>query len=67
MYELYVDESHENNWVSEEDLLAKGILKKKRSNTFLNTDKNVGVGIQMREVHDAVEDALIKYSTFKKI
>lgn len=66
MYKMFVDNKFKNEWIKEEDLLGKNLVKCKRSNNVLNTDKLKEEGIPMREALDAVEDTIIKYGVLKK-
>lgn len=62
LYEKYVDSSHKNEWISEDNLVKLGLADKKRSNNIM-TSKNLGkYGITMRPVRQAVEDVLRKYA-----
>lgn len=62
MYEELVDPRHHNEWIKEEDLLAKGLVHKKRSNNIMTSLKLPKLGISMRPVKEAVRDALQKYA-----
>ncbi len=61
-----VDPEHTNEWISNEDLVKQGLAKKGRSNNFLASDRLQEVGIEMREVHDAMRDTMQKYAALKK-
>lgn len=61
MYEELVDSKHRNEWIKEEDLLAKGLVNKKRSNNTMTSLNLPKLGIIMRPVKEAVRDALQKY------
>ena len=62
LYEELVDPSHTNEWLTEEDLVTSGLAKKKRSNNILQSPNLDALGIAMRPIHEAVRDAMIKYS-----
>jgi len=62
LYEKYVDPSHSNEWISEEELVSLGLANKKRSNNIM-ASKNLGkYGITMRPIKEAIEDVLRKYA-----
>ena len=61
-----VDSDHTNEWISNEDLVKQGLAKKGRSNNFLSSERLKEVGIEMREVHDAMRDTMEKYAKLKK-
>jgi len=66
-YKLFVKPNHKNEWITAEELVSSGLAKKIRSNNILNSDSLRAIGIEMREVHDAIEDTMIKYANFLKI
>lgn len=61
LYEQIVDSSHKNEWISEEDLLDRGLVLKKRSNNVMASVNLPALGINMRPVHIAVRQTLEKY------
>lgn len=66
LYEQYVDPDHTNEWISNDDLVKQGLATKGRSNNFLSSERLKEVGIDMREVHVAMEDTMQKYAEAKK-
>ncbi|PIZ94012.1 MAG: hypothetical protein COX82_01510 [Candidatus Magasanikbacteria bacterium CG_4_10_14_0_2_um_filter_41_10] len=66
LYEQYVDPSHTNEWISNDDLVKQGLATKGRSNNFLSSEKLKELGIEMREVHEAMEATMKKYAELKK-
>jgi 3,5-epimerase/4-reductase len=66
LYEQYVDPSHTNEWIDNDELVKQGLATKGRSNNFLASERLGEVGIAMREVHDAMEDTMKKYAEAKK-
>ena len=67
LYKEHVDPEHKNEWITEEDLVSLGLAAKKRSNNILQSDNLRKLGIEMREVKEAVRDTMIKYAENKKI
>lgn len=67
LYEELVDPSHKNEWIKEEDLVALGLAKKKRSNNILYSENLAKLGISMPDVHEAVRKALVKYAAAKRV
>jgi hypothetical protein len=66
MYNEIVDPSHTNEWISAQELVMSGLAKKTRSNNILQSGNLAKLGIEMREVHEAVRDTLVKYAELKK-
>ncbi len=66
LYQELVDPAHTNEWISNDDLVKQWLAAKGRSNNFLNTDKLKALGIEMREVHDALRDTMEKYAKAKR-
>src|SRR3989339_3012 len=66
LYEEMVDPSHTNEWISNEDLVKQGLATKGRSNNFLASENLKNIGIEMREVHEAMKDTMGKYAKMKK-
>ncbi|HAT03877.1 MAG TPA: hypothetical protein DCS29_03850 [Candidatus Magasanikbacteria bacterium] len=66
LYEELVDPSHTNEWISNEDLVKQGLATKGRSNNFLASENLKNIGIEMREVHEAMKDTMGKYAKMKK-
>ena len=66
LYEEMVDPTHKNEWISNDDLVKQGLATKGRSNNFLSSENLSKVGIQMREVHEAMRDTMEKYTKMKK-
>jgi 3,5-epimerase/4-reductase len=66
LYEELVDPSHTNEWISNDDLVKQGLATKGRSNNFLHSENLAKIGIEMREVHEALRDTMEKYAKAKK-
>jgi len=62
LYKKYVDPAHECIWLSEEDLVEQGFVKKKRSNNIMSSENLEKLGIVMRPIKEAVEDAIKKFA-----
>ncbi|MDP2655941.1 MAG: hypothetical protein Q8P11_00005, partial [bacterium] len=62
----YVDPAHSCEWITEEELVTEGLVTKKRSNNIMVNERLVDLGIHMRPVLEAVEDAIKKYAEAKK-
>lgn len=67
LYEELVDPNHKNEWITNDDLVKQGLATKTRSNNFLASENLVKVGIEMREVHEAMRDIMTKYAELKKL
>lgn len=66
LYEELVDPNHTNEWISNDDLVQQGLAEKGRSNNFLASENLTKVGIEMREVHEALRDTMQMYAVLKK-
>jgi len=66
LYEELVDPDHTNEWITNDDLVKQGLATKGRSNNFLASENLAKVGIEMREVHDAMRDTMEKYAKAKQ-
>lgn len=62
LYKEYVDPNHQTEWIREEDLLAKGLTEKKRSNNILQSDRLRALGVEMRPIDVALRDTMIRYA-----
>ncbi len=66
LYKELVDPDFVCEWISEDDLVDQGLAKKRRSNNFLTSENLEKQGIEMRDVHEAMRDVMIKYAEAKK-
>ncbi|PIZ95196.1 MAG: hypothetical protein COX81_01470 [Candidatus Magasanikbacteria bacterium CG_4_10_14_0_2_um_filter_37_12] len=66
LYEDLVDPNHNNEWITNDDLVQQGLATKTRSNNFLASENLSKIGIEMREVHEAMRDTMEKYAVAKK-
>lgn len=62
MYEEYVDPSHKNEWIANDELVKSGLAVKGRSNNTLQSNNLEQIGIMMRPVKEAVRDTMKKYA-----
>lgn len=62
LYHKYVDPSHTNEWITEEELVAQGLAAKKRTNNIMSSKRLEALGIRMRPVSEAIEDTMRKYA-----
>lgn len=66
LYEEFVGPAKVKEWISEEDLLNKGLVKKKRSTNILQSSNLEKIGINMREVSLAARETMKKYAEILK-
>lgn len=66
LYEEMIDPAHKNEWISNDDLVKQGLATKGRSNNFLASENLAKIGIEMREVQQAIRDTMEKYGKAKK-
>lgn len=62
LYEKYVDKDHKNEWIEEGELVGCGLAVKKRSNNIMQSLRLKEYGLEMPDVHVAVEDAIKQYA-----
>jgi 3,5-epimerase/4-reductase len=66
-YEEIVDSNHNNEWISEDELVSQGHVAKTRSTNKLQNTRLAEYGIQMRPTEEAIKDLLKKYAeNFRK-
>lgn len=66
LYNELVDPAHTNEWIPNDDLVRQGLATKGRSNNFLASERLAAIGIEMREVHEALRDTMERYAAYKK-
>ncbi len=62
LYKEHVDPSHQNEWISNEELMSRGLAKAARSNCILQSERLRELGIEMRPIDVALRDTMIKYA-----
>jgi 3,5-epimerase/4-reductase len=62
LYRDYVDPSHSPRFISEEDLLARGLAKKARSNAVLESPRLAELGIRLRPIEQALRETMLAYA-----
>lgn len=62
LYEELVDPSHSNEWISEQDLVAQGLVDKLRSNNVMQSTRLQSLGIHLRPIDVALHDTMEKYA-----
>jgi glucose-1-phosphate thymidylyltransferase len=62
MYREYVDPNHSCEWIRDEDLVARGLATKQRSNNILQSIRLRELGIEMRPIDVALRDTMIRYA-----
>ncbi len=67
LYHEYVDPNHQVEWIREEDLVAKGLATKKRSNNVMQSKRLQELGIEMRPIDVALRDTMIRYAQAKRM
>ncbi len=66
LYKEFIDESINPTWITPEEMVKDGLVKKMRSNNKLQSENLEKLGITMREVHEAARETMIKYAVYKK-
>lgn len=66
LYQEYVDPSKQPVWITEDQLVAKGLAAKARSNNKLQSKRLESFGIAMRPIQEAVRDTMMRYAEQKK-
>jgi len=62
LYREYVDPNHVTEWIREEDLVAKGLATKMRSNNIMQSERLKALGIEMRPMDVALRDTMMRYA-----
>lgn len=62
LYQELVDPTHACEWISDEDLLAQGLVAGKRSNNVLQNRRLPEIDIHLRPIDVALRDAMEKYA-----
>jgi len=62
LYREYVDPNHSCEWITAENLVARGLAIKARSNCILQSEHLRELGIEMRPIDVALRDTMIKYA-----
>ena len=65
LYRLYVDHNHSCEWISDNELETRGLVKAKRSNCILSSTRLKELGIEMRPLETALIDTMMKYAAAK--
>jgi len=66
MYRELVDPSYSCTFITAEELTARGLATKARSNTILGSPRLAEFGIQMRPIEVALRDAMTQYAAAVK-
>lgn len=61
MYKKYINPDYKCDWISEEDLVEKKFVAKKRSNNIMQSENLEKNGIEMQIVKNAVEEVMKNY------
>lgn len=62
LYRELVDPAHRSQLISEDELLARGLVQKSRSNCVLASDRLAGAGITMRPIDQALRATMEAYA-----
>ncbi|MDO8583813.1 MAG: sugar phosphate nucleotidyltransferase, partial [bacterium] len=62
LYQEYVDPTHACEWITNENLLARGLISRPRSNCILQSPRLAELGITMRPIQEALRDTMQKYA-----
>lgn len=65
LYREFVNPQHQTEWISSEELVAKGLAAKARSNCILQSTRLQELGITMRPIELALRDTMMKYAVHK--
>lgn len=67
LYQEYVDPGKNPTWITEEELVVKGLAKKARSTNKLQSHNLEKLGILMRPVQEAARETMERYAKLKKL
>lgn len=62
LYRQYVDPTHSNEWITDNELVQRGLAVKGRSNCILQSDRLAKLGISLRPIDVALRDTMAKYA-----
>lgn len=62
LYRELVDPNHTCEWITNEELVTRGLATETRSNNILQSDRLRELGIYMRPIHEALRDTMGKYA-----
>lgn len=66
LYHEYVDPSHTNEWIQDQELASRGLTAKNRSTCILKSTRLAELGIHMRPIDIALRDTMTKYAPAKR-
>ena len=66
LYREFVDPNHRNEWITDEEMMKRGLAKAARSNCILQSDRLKTLGIEMRPIDVALRDTMMKYAAAKR-
>lgn len=66
LYREYVDPSHTNEWIQDQELATQGLAAKNRSTCILQSTRLAELGIHMRPIEIAMRDVMAKYAPLKR-
>lgn len=62
LYKELADPAHSNTWITEQELVERGLAKKMRSNAILQSTRLAELGITMRPIKEAIRETMEKYA-----
>lgn len=62
LYREFVDPNHRNEWITDEEMMKRGLAKAARSNCILQSERLKALGVEMRPIDVALRDTMMKYS-----
>ena len=66
LYRELVDPNHRNEWITDEEMMKRGLAKAARSNCILQSNRLQALGIEMRPIDIALRDTIMKYAATKR-
>lgn len=63
LYREYVNPTHACEWITNEALLARGLISRPRSNCILQSPRLAEIGITLRPIQEALKDTMRKYAS----
>lgn len=65
-YEQYVDPSHHCEWIKDEELVARGLTKARRSNCIMQSPRLEALGIRLPNIQERMREVVMEYAKKKK-
>lgn len=66
LYREFVDPNYTCEWITDQQLVERGLAAKQRSSVILQSTRLADYGIQMRPIESALRETMLKYAQAKR-